>query len=244
MKSKYGLSRHSASENRLSGRSGAATGAAGAPRKRCSVEAQRLMNCIVSAVCASNAPVGRPCSTGRVARSIGSFRRIVGELHLDLARLARPQICGQHLAALLYGLTNVAGERFRVGNWKLGSEAVSLACGGGAGGRPAARLVRRVWNRSRKAARPSVGWQSPASELLAARLFSARRAPHLRPSARRLCALGRQAWLSAPASCDAWAGPPWAVLSFFGLCSLIVASRLRSLRATLAIKKRLLSPPG
>ena len=62
------------------------------------------------------------------------FAAIVGEIHLDLARLARPQICGQHLAALLYGLTNVAGERFRVGNWKLGSEAVSLG-GGGAGGR-------------------------------------------------------------------------------------------------------------
>jgi len=50
----------------------------------------------------------------------------------------------------------------------------------------APRLVGRVWNRSRKAALPSVGWQSPASEWLAARLFSARRAPHLRRSAQRL----------------------------------------------------------
>src|ERR1700722_17470266 len=63
------------------------------------------------------------------------FAAIVGELHLDLARLARPQICGENLAALLYGLTILAGERFRGGNWKSGSGAVSLACGGGAGGR-------------------------------------------------------------------------------------------------------------
>src|ERR1700722_8705853 len=63
------------------------------------------------------------------------FAAIVRELHLDLARLARLKICGQLLAALLYGLTNVARERFRVGDWRLGSEAVSLACGGEAGGR-------------------------------------------------------------------------------------------------------------
>src|ERR1700722_18646052 len=134
------------------------------------------------------------------------FAALVGALHLDLARLARPQICGQHLAALLYGLTNVAGERFRVGNWKLGSETVSLPCVGGGGGRAASapRLVGRVWKRSRKAALPSVWWQPPASEWLAARLFFARWAPHLRRSAQRLGSLGRRAWLLARASCDPW----------------------------------------
>ena len=43
---------------------------------------------------------------------------------------------GQHLAALLYGLDQCCGRaRFRVGNWKLGSETVLRPRVGGVGGR-------------------------------------------------------------------------------------------------------------
>src|ERR1700722_13922382 len=111
------------------------------------------------------------------------FAAIVRELHLDLARLARLKICGQHLAALLYGLTNVARERFRVGDWKLGSEAVSLACGGGVcrvrrgvmrGGRGARSLSPAAAGRGVvDATACREGWESPAESGAAVRLVAA-----------------------------------------------------------------------
>ncbi len=116
MKSKYGLSRHAASAKRLSAASGAATGAACSPWRRCSVEAQRSTNCFVSAVCAAK----RPLRVGHVVFGHPADRAhhladIVGERGLDLAGLARPQISGQHLAALLDRLRDVVGERLHVG---------------------------------------------------------------------------------------------------------------------------------
>ena len=48
---------------------------------------------------------------------------VVGDRGLDLAALARPQIGGQHLAALLDRLRDVVGERFDVGRRILGARA-------------------------------------------------------------------------------------------------------------------------
>ena len=90
MKSKYGLSRHAESAKRLSAASGAATGGACSPWRRCRVEAQRSTNCLVSAVCAANARWGSShVIFGDAADGAHHLADFVGDRGLDLAALPR-----------------------------------------------------------------------------------------------------------------------------------------------------------
>ena len=168
MKSKYGLSRHAASAKRLSVASGAATGGACSPWRRCRVEAQRSTNCLVSAVCAANARWGSAhVIFGDTADGAHHFANIIGDRDLDLAALPWSQISGQRLAAVLDRPRDVVRERLHIGGGILAARAGRL---GGSRRRRSVprRLGRRGGGRQANGLRGSgcglnLAWASPFS---------------------------------------------------------------------------------
>ena len=102
--------------------SGSATGLAVPPWKRCSVAAQRSMNCVVAPSAPRSRAWGRTRNIRRHGRAIGPSRRSPRRARLDLAGLARPHVGGERLARMLDGADDVAGERLDVRHRILGGE--------------------------------------------------------------------------------------------------------------------------
>ena len=115
MKSKNGLSRHSASAKRLSDLSGSAIGRAEPPWKRLSVSAQRLTNLRGQRRLRLEGPLRlRQVVFRDVAERARHFSDVVGEARFRRAVLARAHIGGENLAGLLDGAADVAGERLEI----------------------------------------------------------------------------------------------------------------------------------